>query len=75
MGDYDGAIEDYTRALQRDAGDVVLFVERGKANLAFKRYGPALEDFKAAVHRDGALKNSLGPLMAECEAALHPKKE
>jgi serine/threonine protein kinase/Flp pilus assembly protein TadD len=75
MGDYDGAIEDYTRALQRDSGDVVLYVERGKAGLAFKRYGPALEDFKAAVQRDGALKNPLGPLMAECEAALHPKKE
>ncbi|HLY76152.1 MAG TPA: tetratricopeptide repeat protein [Planctomycetota bacterium] len=74
LGGYAGAIDDYTRALQKDPGDAALFAERGKVYFVLKRFSLALEDFKAAVKVDGFLRNTLGPLMAECEAAGRPKE-
>jgi len=73
QGDFEGSIEDYTRAIQRSASDAVLFAERAKAYLALRKFSLGLDDFKAAVRLDGSLKGSLGPQMAECEAAGIPK--
>jgi len=73
QGDLEGSIDDYTRAIQRSAADPVLFSERAKVYLALRKFTLALDDFRAAVKLDGSLKSTLGPLMAECEAAGIPK--
>ncbi|HEV3028415.1 MAG TPA: hypothetical protein VG457_12630, partial [Planctomycetota bacterium] len=73
LKDFAGALDDYTRALERSAGDPTIYSERGRAYLALRKFGQALEDFKSAVKLDAFLKNPLGPLIAECEAAGPPK--
>jgi hypothetical protein len=57
----------------RDPTDAVLFAERGKADLALRKPEVALADFRSALKLDASLKGTLGPVMADGEAAGPPK--
>ena len=69
----EGETQDYTRSIQRDPTDAALFAERGKAYFALRKPDLALADFRSAVKLEAALKGTLGPLTADCEAAARPK--
>jgi tetratricopeptide (TPR) repeat protein len=51
LGDYLGARDDYTRALEADA-DAQTFVHRGWAYFCADAWKPALRDFEEALRRD-----------------------
>lgn len=54
-GQYEAAIQDFTRAIDLDARNARAFNARGSAFAALERYDEALEDFSRAVAQGGDL--------------------
>lgn len=52
MGDYGGAIEDFTKAIELDPGEATNYRRRGGVLFAQRSYKDALTDFQAAAELD-----------------------
>lgn len=52
LGDFNAAIEDYTKALDKDAGFVPALFNRGNANFALRHYDLAISDYSKALEAD-----------------------
>lgn len=53
LGDLQGAIEDYTEAIQGDPSNGQIYYNRGNAYLDLRRFQKALDDFAVASNIDG----------------------
>ena len=52
MKDFEGAIEDYTRAIEIDEDDIESLINRGTAHLKLENLKGALEDWDRALRID-----------------------
>ena len=52
LGDFNAAIEDYTRALQLDAAYAAAIYNRGNAHFALRQYDEAIADYTKALETD-----------------------
>jgi tetratricopeptide (TPR) repeat protein/tRNA A-37 threonylcarbamoyl transferase component Bud32 len=74
VGDYVGAVDQFTRALQLGRGHAVTLVLRGQAYLALNRPEPALGDFRDAIAADSQNSDAfLGRAAARLKVAQLPK--
>lgn len=48
-GDFKAAVEHYTKAIQHDATNHVLYSNRSAAYASLKQYGPALDDANKTI--------------------------
>ena len=52
LGDYNAAIEDYSKAVQLDASYVAAVYNRGTAHFALRQYDQAIDDYSLALETD-----------------------
>lgn len=64
QSDYDGAIADYSAAIEQDPGNAALYVTRAGAYDLSGDSAAALEDYKKAVELDPSLEPALKEQMA-----------
>lgn len=50
LGDYKGAIADYTKAIRLKPDDDTAYYNRGNAKIKLRQYEPAINDYNIAVH-------------------------
>ena len=50
--DFEGAIADYSKALDLDSGLIAAYVARGNAHLALMRYDRAIAEYDLAIYQD-----------------------